>query len=89
MGLMLSGVDENGPNLYYINTEGSRIKGNIFSVGSGMTFAYGVLDTYYKYDLSLVEAVELGRKAIYHATNRDAASGGFVRVYHVHKNGWT
>jgi 20S proteasome subunit beta 5 len=53
MGLMLSGVDESGPHLYYINTEGSRIKGNIFSVGSGMTFAYGVLDTFYRYDLSL------------------------------------
>ena len=26
MGLMLTGVDENGPNLYYIDTEGSRIK---------------------------------------------------------------
>lgn len=31
----------------------------------------------------------LGRKAIYHATNRDTGSGGFVRVYHVHKGGWT
>jgi len=53
MGLMLSGVDENGPNLYYINTEGSRIKGDLFSVGSGMTYAYGVLDTFYRYDMSL------------------------------------
>jgi len=33
--------------------------------------------------------VELGRKAIYHATNRDTGSGGVVRVYHVHKGGWT
>jgi len=96
MGLMLSGVDENGPHLYYINTEGSRIKGDIFSVGSGMTYAYGVLDTFYRYDMTVDEAVELGntwiilgRKAIYHATNRDTASGGLVRVYHVHKNGWT
>lgn len=61
MGLMLSGVDENGPNLYYINTEGSRIKGDLFSVGSGMTYAYGVLDTFYRYDMSLEEAVELGK----------------------------
>ena len=89
MGLMLSGVDENGPNLYYINTEGSRIKGHLFSVGSGMTYAYGVLDTFYRYDMSLEDAVELGRKAIYHATNRDTASGGVARVFHVHKGGWT
>jgi 20S proteasome subunit beta 5 len=86
---MLAGVDETGANLYYINTEGSRIKGNLFSVGSGMTYAYGVLDTFYRYDMSLEEAVELGKKAIYHATNRDTGSGGVVRVYHVHKDGWT
>ncbi len=60
MGLMLAGVDDNGPNLYYINTEGSRIKGHLFSVGSGMTYAYGVLDTFYRYDMSIDEAVELG-----------------------------
>lgn len=89
MGLMLAGFDETGPNLYYINTEGSRIKGNIFSVGSGMTYAYGVLDTFYRYDMTLDEAVELGKRAIYHATNRDTGSGGVVRVYHVHKDGWT
>lgn len=33
--------------------------------------------------------MELGRKAICHATNRDTGSGGVVRVYHVHKDGWT
>jgi 20S proteasome subunit beta 5 len=89
MGLMLSGVDSDGPHLYYINTEGSRIKGDLFSIGSGMTYAYGVLDTFYRYEMSLEEAVELGRKAIYHATNRDTGSGGVVRVYHIHKDGWT
>ena len=64
MGLMLAGVDDNGPNLYYINTEGSRIKGHLFSVGSGMTYAYGVLDTFYRYDMTLDEAVELGNKFV-------------------------
>lgn len=31
---------------------------------------------------------ELGRRSIYHATHRDANSGGTVRVYHVKKDGW-
>lgn len=53
MGLMIAGVDGTQPHLYYINTEGSRVKGHLFSVGSGMTYAYGVLDTFYKYDMSL------------------------------------
>ena len=35
------------------------------------------------------EACELGRRAIYHATFRDAFSGGTISVYHVNENGWT
>jgi hypothetical protein len=43
---------------------------------SGSLFAYGVLDQGYKWDLSIEDACELGRRAIYHATFRDAYSGG-------------
>jgi len=53
MGVMLAGYDKKGPNLYYIDDDGTRVKGNLFSVGSGSTYAYGILDTYYKKDLSL------------------------------------
>ena len=49
-----------------------------YSVGSGSLFAYGVLDEGYSYDLSVEDAKELGMKSIYHATYRDAASGGYV-----------
>ena len=56
-----------------------RLKGDLFSVGSGSTYAYGVLDNNYRYDLTLDEAVELGIRSIYHATHRDTASGGVVR----------
>jgi 20S proteasome subunit beta 5 len=33
-----------GPALFYVDSDGSRLKGDLFSVGSGSTFAYGVLD---------------------------------------------
>lgn len=33
-----------GPALFYVDSDGTRLKGDIFSVGSGSTFAYGVLD---------------------------------------------
>jgi len=59
----------------------------MFAVGSGGTFAYGVLDTNYRYDMSLEEAVKLGIRAISSATYKDSASGGVVRVYHVTNNG--
>ena len=51
----------------------------MFSVGSGSIYAYGVLDKGYKEDLTDEEAYDLGRRSIYHATYRDAASGGVVR----------
>jgi 20S proteasome subunit beta 5 len=90
MGTMIAGWDKGlGPNLYYCDSEGTRVKGEKFSVGSGSPYAYGVLDEGYKYDMSIDEACELGRRSIYHATFRDAMSGGRVSVYHVHEDGWT
>ncbi|XP_030374583.1 proteasome subunit beta type-5 [Scaptodrosophila lebanonensis] len=88
MGMMLAGYDKRGPGLYYVDSEGSRTAGNLFSVGSGSIFAYGVLDSGYDYNLEDEAAQELGRRAIYHATHRDAYSGGIIRVYHMTKNGF-
>ncbi|EPZ32630.1 N-terminal nucleophile aminohydrolase [Rozella allomycis CSF55] len=81
MGLSMGTM---GPNLFYVDNDGTRLKGDLFSVGSGSTFAYGVLDTGYHFDLTVNEALELGRRAIYHATHRDAYSG----VYHMTQDGW-
>ena len=89
MGTMVAGCDKEGPQLYYVDDQGTRIKHNIFSVGSGSIYAYGVLDQGYRADLTPEQAADLGRKAIFHATYRDGASGGFVSVYHIHPNGWT
>ena len=50
--------------------------------------AYGVLDTGYRPDLTVEEAIDLGKRAIYHATHRDAASGGINNLFHVTKEGW-
>lgn len=67
-----------GPGLYYVDSDGERMSNNIYSVGSGSVYAYGVLDSGYRYDLSVEEAIDLGRRSIYHATHRDAYSGGVV-----------
>jgi len=90
MGTMIAGWDEaKGPALYYVDNDGTRLKGTKFSVGSGSTYAYGVLDLGYKKDLTVDQAVELGKRAIYHATRRDAYSGGTINVYVIQKDGWT
>jgi hypothetical protein len=207
MGTMVAGWDPgHGPGLYYVDSDGQRTKGKVFSVGSGSLYAYGVLDEGYKWcvvflflcggtcghtrgapvcvpfclrkllplslspatheekkkggavkrkeqqaprgrwrktnqeveiiashpsfsppsphqhphrhtntsittptqspphqhphhhpttinnnnrDLPVEDAIELGRRAIYHAAFRDCASGGTVSVYHVTEEGWT
>ncbi|KAJ4428962.1 hypothetical protein ANN_25958 [Periplaneta americana] len=80
MGMMIAGWDKRGPGLYYVDSEGTRTKGKVFSVGSGSVYAFGVLDSGYRWDLKDEEAYDLGRRSIYHATHRDAYSGGIVRV---------
>merc|ERR1719495_2994313 len=89
MGTMIAGWDKLGPQLFYVDSDGTRLKAEWgFAVGSGGTYAYGILDTHYKYDLEDDEALELGRRAILQATHRDAASGGYINVYHIKKDGW-
>ncbi|XP_012504869.1 PREDICTED: proteasome subunit beta type-5 [Propithecus coquereli] len=88
MGTMICGWDKRGPGLYYVDSEGNRISGATFSVGSGSVYAYGVMDRGYSYDLEVEEAYDLARRAIYQATYRDAYSGGAVNLYHVREDGW-
>ncbi|KAK3797507.1 hypothetical protein RRG08_054539 [Elysia crispata] len=88
MGTMIVGWDKKGPALYYVDSDGERLAGQLFSVGSGSVYAYGVLDSDYRWDLTEQEAYDLGRRAIYHATHRDAYSGGVVNLYHMKVTGW-
>ncbi|XP_011800236.1 PREDICTED: proteasome subunit beta type-8 [Colobus angolensis palliatus] len=78
MGSMICGWDKKGPGLYYVDEHGTRLSGNMFSTGSGNTYAYGVMDSGYRPNLSPEEAYDLGRRAIAHATHRDSYSGGVV-----------
>lgn len=94
-GTMIAGWDADKPEgeLYYVDSDGTRLKAHKtmprFSVGSGSTFAYGVLDSNYRWDMTDEEAIDLGKRAIYHATYRDAYSGGVNNVYLVKQEGWT
>jgi 20S proteasome subunit beta 5 len=85
---MICGWDKTGPTIFYVDSDGTRLKGDIFSVGSGSTFAYGLLDQAYHWDLTDAEAQELGRRAIYAAGHRDAFSGNTINLYHVKEDGW-
>lgn len=53
-----------GAQLYYVDSEGTRTPGKVFSVGSGSVYAFGVLDTGYRWDLSDVEAQGMNKLLI-------------------------
>ncbi|XP_030596192.1 proteasome subunit beta type-8 [Archocentrus centrarchus] len=88
VGSMICGWDKEGPGLYYVDENGTRLSGRMFSTGSGNSYAYGVMDSGYREDLTVEEAYDLGCRAIAHATHRDAYSGGVVNMYHMQKDGW-
>ncbi|KAI3374434.1 hypothetical protein L3Q82_006258 [Scortum barcoo] len=78
-----------GPQLIYVCSDGARLQGNIFSVGSGSPYAYGVLDRGLRWSLSKEEAVSLAREAVFRATHRDAYSGNNVDLFHITAQGWS
>lgn len=89
IGTMIMGYHpRDGFSIYYVDNTGVRIEGDMFAVGSGSTFALGVLDTERRFEMTEEEAISLGIKAIRHATLRDAGSGGFIGVYLITKDGW-
>ncbi|XP_029700942.1 proteasome subunit beta type-8-like [Takifugu rubripes] len=85
---MICGWDKQGPGLYYVDGNGNRFSGQMFSTGSGNSYAYAVVDSGLREDMTVEEAYDLGRRGIVYATHRDAYSGGVVNMYHMMEDGW-
>lgn len=77
-----------GPRIIYVCSDGLRLQGELFSVGSGSPYAYSILDSSVYWGMSVQEATEVAREAVYRATYRDAYSGNNVDLYHVTAKGW-
>ncbi|EDR21989.1 proteasome subunit beta type-5 precursor, putative [Entamoeba dispar SAW760] len=88
VGSMICGYDKTGPHIFYVEDGGVRIPGHLFSVGSGSPYAVSLIDSEYDYNMPKEKAIELARRAIFHATHRDVASGGNVNVIFIDKDGW-
>jgi proteasome beta subunit len=85
---ILGGKDTEGVSVYDIGADGSITEIDDYtSSGSGSVMAYGVLETLYKKDMTMEEAVKLGAKAINAAVQRDIASGNGIDIVTVTKHG--
>ncbi|XP_042340153.1 proteasome subunit beta type-11b [Plectropomus leopardus] len=82
-------VSFSGPSLFYVCSDGTRLQGTLFSVGSGSPYAYSILDQGVQWGLTVDEATSIAREAVYRATHRDAYSGNCVDIYHISSKGWT
>ncbi len=87
-GFLVGGKDNEGLYLYNVGPDGSiMIEDDYSSVGSGMEFAYGVLDTLYKSGMSIQDGIKLGIKAVNAAMQRDTATGEGIDVVTITKEG--
>jgi proteasome beta subunit len=73
--LILGGVDAKGGHVFSVDAGGGSIEDRYVSVGSGSTFAYGVLEEGYSRDMTVSEGVDLALRGLTVAMKRDSASG--------------
>ncbi len=87
-GFLLGGKDTTGFYLYDVGPDGSVLPHDDYITdGSGMVYAFGVLDTLYKKDMSIADGIKLGIKAINAAMQRDTATGEGIDVITITKEG--
>jgi proteasome beta subunit len=85
---MLGGADEEGVYLYDIEPAGSVMSHDDFNAdGSGSVFALGVLEAEYKPNLSVEDGLELAKRAVNAAIQRDTASGCGIDIWIITKKG--
>ena len=86
---ILSGVDDDGPHLFFIDPIGGKLEEEKFaSAGTGATIAYGVLEQNYRDDMKLDDGLKLAAQSIKIAIERDAATGDRIVVAAIDEQGY-
>ena len=82
---IIAGYDAHGPHLCRVSATGAVNQASFMSMGSGSISALGVLETYYRNDLSLKEGMDLVVKAISAGITYDLMSGNNVDIVTLQK----
>ncbi len=77
--LLVGGYDKK-PHIFSIDAAGGSVEDIYASTGSGSPFVYGVLESEYKPDMKLDDAIDLVIKSISVAKQRDSASGNMLQI---------
>ncbi|HME52064.1 MAG TPA: proteasome subunit beta [Candidatus Lokiarchaeia archaeon] len=89
--MLVAGYDvgENSLKIFGVDLIGSLFEEEDFlSFGSGSTYAFGVLEAGYQKGMSSDEAVELAKRAVTAAKERDIASGSKIQLAVISKDGF-
>ena len=84
---LLAGYDNDGPKLYWLDYLGSYAKLLKAAHGYGAYFLYGLMDNFYKKDLSLNEGEEIIKKCIKELKTRFSINMVNFDVFKVTKDG--
>ncbi|WP_456368977.1 archaeal proteasome endopeptidase complex subunit beta [Thermococcus sp.] len=84
----LVGGYDSKPRLYSIDAAGGMTEDRFTAAGSGMEFAFSVLEENYRDDIPLYEGVKLALKALSVALKRDVFTGGGVTIVTITKEGY-
>mmetsp|Transcript_2133 Transcript_2133/g.6793 ORF Transcript_2133/g.6793 Transcript_2133/m.6793 type:complete len:194 (-) Transcript_2133:62-643(-) len=85
--LLIAGVDDDGPHLYFMDYLASLERVNKAAQGYGAFFTLGLMDRYYKPDLTLEEAKDVIRKCIKEMETRFVINLGDYKCKVVDANG--
>ncbi|MCE4618937.1 MAG: archaeal proteasome endopeptidase complex subunit beta [Desulfurococcales archaeon] len=85
--LIVGGYDVK-PRLYTLDPYGSITEDKFTATGSGSPVAYGVLEDYYRDDITVEEAIEVAKKALWSAIRRDSATGDGIDVVIINSKGY-
>mmetsp|Transcript_71046 Transcript_71046/g.125607 ORF Transcript_71046/g.125607 Transcript_71046/m.125607 type:complete len:194 (-) Transcript_71046:4-585(-) len=85
--LLVAGVDASGPGLYFMDYLASSEKVNKAAHGYGAMFTLGLLDRYWKPDLTEPEAIEIIKMCIKELETRFIVDLGNYKCKIVDKNG--
>lgn len=78
--LLVGGMDESGSRLCLLGLDGSLIEEKKVVIGSGSPIAHGVLESEFREDMSVEDALPLTVKALKSAMERDIMTGNELKV---------
>ncbi len=86
--LLIVGMDDDGPNVYSIDSAGGSIPDDYCATGSGSPYMYGVLEDGFKQGMTEKEALSLAARSLSASGQRDAASGNGMDLAVINKDGF-